>query len=88
MPSLGLGHRWHGPREFTFIVKHDIPYGLAYTPTKDDARHMAQLHRNKVRARLSRVSFDYPLPPYTFNWLTNLLEGQSMHSTQGVLIML
>ncbi|RVW66628.1 hypothetical protein CK203_063604 [Vitis vinifera] len=36
MISLGLGHRQQGPREFAFIVDHDIPYGLGYTPSKDD----------------------------------------------------
>ena len=43
IPGLGLGCHQQGPREFTFIVDHDIPYGLGYTPTKDDARHMVEL---------------------------------------------
>ena len=64
MPSWG----WVAatPREFTFTVDHDIPYGLGYTPTEDDACHMARLHRDKVRAHMSGVPFDYPLRPYTF----------------------
>ena len=62
----GLGHFQQGPHEFTFTVDHDIPYGLGYTPTEDDACHMAQLRRDRVRALLSRVPFDYPLLPYTF----------------------
>ena len=66
MPGLGLGRRQQGPREFTFTVDHDIPYGLGYTPTEDDARHMARLCQDRMRARLSGVSFDYPLCPYTF----------------------
>ena len=37
MPGLGLGHRQQGPREFTIIVYHEMPYGLGYTPSKDDA---------------------------------------------------
>ena len=41
MPILGLGGRQQGPREFTIIVDHDIPYGLGYIPTADDVRHMA-----------------------------------------------
>ncbi|RVW69127.1 hypothetical protein CK203_060690 [Vitis vinifera] len=40
LSGLGLGRRQHGPREFTFIVDYDIPYGLGYTPTKEDARYM------------------------------------------------
>ena len=66
MPSLGLGHRQQGPREFTFTVDHDIPYGLGYTPTEDDACHMVRLHWDRVRACLSGVPFDYPLHPCTF----------------------
>ena len=37
MPGLGLGRRQQGPREFTITVDHDMPYGLGYTPSEDDA---------------------------------------------------
>ena len=67
MPGLELGHRQQRPLEFTFIVDHGIPYGLGYTPTEDDACHMARLCRDKVRARLSRVPFDYSFRSYTFS---------------------
>ena len=66
MPVLGLGRCQQGPREFTFTIDHDIPYGLGYSPTEDDAHHMARLRRDRVRARLPGVPFDYPLHPYTF----------------------
>ena len=66
MPGLGLGRRKQGPREFTITVDHDISYGLGYIPTADDARHMARLRRERVRARMSGIPFDYPLRPYTF----------------------
>ena len=66
MPGLGLGRRQQGPREFTITVDHDISYGLGYIPTADDARHMARLRRERVRARMSGIPFDYPLSPYTF----------------------
>ena len=66
MLGLGLGLRQYGPREFSFIVDHDIPYRLGYTLSEGDAQHMAMLHQDRVRARLSRVPFDYPLRPYTF----------------------
>ena len=66
MTGLGLGHRQQGPREFAFTIVHDIPHGLGYTPSEDDAQHMAWLHRDRVRARLSGVPFDYPFRPYTF----------------------
>ena len=37
MPGLGLGRCQQGPREFTIIVDHDMPYGLGFTPSEDDA---------------------------------------------------
>ena len=64
--DLGLGRRQHGPREFTFIVDYDIPYGLGYTPMKEDACYMVRLCKDIVRARLFGVPFDYPLRLYTF----------------------
>ena len=87
MPGLGLGHHQQGLREFSFTIDHDIPYGLGYTSSKDDARHMAWLRRDRVRARLSRVLFDYPLSHILLSWLTILPEDQSMHPTQKELAM-
>ena len=52
MPGLRLGRRHQGLREFTFTADHDIPYGLGYTPIEDDARHVVQLRRDRVRAHL------------------------------------
>ena len=75
MPGLGLGCCQQGPRKFTFTVDHDIPYGLGYTPTKDDARHMVRLHQGRVRARPSRVPFDYPLRLYTFVLVDYFIRG-------------
>ena len=78
MPGLGLGHRQQGLCEFTFTVDHDIPYGLGYTLIEDDARRMGPLHRNRARACLSGVPFDYPTTRIPFNWMTTLLKDQSM----------
>ena len=85
MPGLGLGRRQQWPREFAFTIDHDIPYGLGYTPSKDDARHMAMLHRDRVRACLFGVPFDYPLRPYTFQLADYFTRG-SEHAphTEGV----
>ena len=85
MPGLGLGRRQQGPREFTIIVDHDMIYGLGYTPSEDDARHMAMLRRDRVRARLSEVPFDFPLRPYTFQLADYFTRG-SEHAphTKGV----
>ena len=75
MPGLGLGRHQQGSREFTFTVYHDISYGLGYTPIEDDARHMARLHWDRLRARLSGVPFDYPLRPYTFQLADYFIRG-------------
>ena len=75
MPGLGLGRRQQGPHEFTITIDHEIPYGLGYTPSEDDARHMAMLGRDRVRARLSGVPFDYPLGPYTFQLADYFTRG-------------
>ena len=85
MPGLGLGRRQQWPREFAFTIDHDIPYGLGYTPSEDDARHMAMLHRDRVRACLFGVPFDYPFRPYTFQ-LTDYFTRGSEHAshTEGV----
>ena len=75
MPGLGLGRRQQGLREFTITVDHDMPYGLGYTPSEDDARHMAMLCRDRVRARLSGVPFDCPLRPYSFQLADYFTRG-------------
>ena len=75
MPGLGLGRCQQGPREFSFTIDHNIPYGLGYTPSEDDAQHMVWLHRDRVRARLSGVPFDYPLCPYTFQLADYFTRG-------------
>ena len=75
MPGLGLGRRQQGPREFTFTIDHDIPYGLGYTLSEDDARHMAMLRRDRVRACLSGVPFNYPICPYTFQLADYFTRG-------------
>ena len=57
-----------------------MPYGLGYTPSEDDARRMAMLPRDRVRARLFGVPFDYPLRPYTFQLADYFTKG-SEHAT-------
>ena len=85
MPGLGLGRRQQGPREFTITVDHDISYGLGYIPTADDARHMARLRRERVRACMSGIPFDYPLRPYTFQLADYFIkESEYVPRTEGV----
>ena len=82
MPSLGLGRRQQGPREFVFTIDHDVPYGMGYTPSEEDAQNMAWLRRDRVRARLSRVPFDYPLRPYTLQ-STDYFVRRSEHAPRA-----
>ena len=73
--GLGLGCCQNGPREFTFTIDHDTSYGLGYIPTKEDARYMAWLRKDRVSDRLSGVPFDYPIRPYTFQLIDYFVRG-------------
>ena len=85
MPGLGLGRHQQGPREFSITIDHDIPYGLGYIPMADDAQHMARLHREKVRARMFGIPFDYPLHTYTFQLVDYFTRGSEYAPyTEGV----
>ena len=85
MLGLGMGCCHQGSCEFTFTVDHDLPYGLGYTPIEDNARHMAWLHLERVRARLFEVPFDYPLHPYTFQLADYFIKGlEHAPSTRGI----
>ena len=57
------------------MADHDTPYELGYIPTEDDARHMAQLRKDRAMAFLSRVPFDYPLRPYTLQLVEYFIRG-------------
>nr|CAN83135.1 hypothetical protein VITISV_027565 [Vitis vinifera] len=52
-----------------------MSYLPGYTPTEKDARYMARLRKDRVRARLSGVPFDYPLRPYTFQLIDYFVRG-------------
>ncbi|RVW21452.1 hypothetical protein CK203_110476 [Vitis vinifera] len=75
LPGIGLGRRQQGSHEFTFAVDHDTPYGLGYIPIEADARYMARLRRDRVRARMTGIPFDYPLRPYTFQLANYFIRG-------------
>ncbi|RVW87634.1 Retrovirus-related Pol polyprotein from transposon 297 [Vitis vinifera] len=75
LPGMGLDHRQQGPHEFTFAVDHNTPYGLGYISTEVDARYMARLRRDRVRARMTGIPFDYPLRPYTFQLADYFIRG-------------
>ncbi|RVW88107.1 hypothetical protein CK203_042911 [Vitis vinifera] len=67
LPDMGLGRRQHGPSEFMAFLDRDVPFGLGFIPTEAAYRHMARLHRERVRARLTHTPFYYPVRPYTMS---------------------
>ena len=59
--------------------------GLGYIPTEDDAGHMARLRRERVRAHMSGIPFDYPLRSYTFQFAYYFTRGSEYAPrTEGV----
>ena len=78
LPGFGLGQRQHGSSEFVTTIDHDIPFRLGFTPSNDDVRYMARLHKDRVRARLSSIPFDYPVHPYTFNLVDYFVRGSEI----------
>ena len=57
--GLGLGRRQQRIGEFIAAVSHDVPFGLGYTPTEADYQYMASIRRERLRARLLHILFDY-----------------------------
>ena len=52
-----------------------MSYGLGYTPTEEDVRHMARLRMERVRVCLSGIPFDYLLRLYTFCLANYFIRG-------------
>ena len=67
LPGLGLGRRQHASGEFIVVVDHDTPFGLGFVPTEADYKYMALLRKERLRACLLHMSFDYPIRPYKMN---------------------
>lgn len=59
--DMGLGLHQQGPSEFIATIDHDTTFGLGFIPTEADYPYMALLHKERVRARLSHMPFDYPI---------------------------
>ena len=62
--GLSLGHRRHGLGEFIATIDHDTPFGLGFFLIKADHRYMALLRKERLRARLLHMPFDYLVRPY------------------------
>ncbi|RVW33052.1 Transposon Ty3-I Gag-Pol polyprotein [Vitis vinifera] len=84
MPSLGLGRRQHGPMDFVVTIDHDTPFGFGFVPIEADYRYMAQLHKERVRARLACTLFDYPVHPYRSSLADHFIRGSELgNETSG-----
>ena len=64
LPGLGLGHYQHGSREFIATIDHDTPFGLGFVPTEADYRYIALLRKERLKAHLLHMPFDYLIRPY------------------------
>ncbi|KAL6345765.1 hypothetical protein AAG906_017513 [Vitis piasezkii] len=65
--GLGLGLCQHGSGEFIGAVDHDTPFSLGFVPIEADYEYMAQLRKERVRARLTHTPFNYPVHPYSMS---------------------
>nr|CAN82997.1 hypothetical protein VITISV_013264 [Vitis vinifera] len=75
LPGMRLGRRQQGPSEFIAAIDHDTTFGLGFIPIEADYRHMARLHKERVRARLSHTPFDYPIRPYRMSLADYFVRG-------------
>ncbi|KAL6345470.1 hypothetical protein AAG906_017190 [Vitis piasezkii] len=64
--------------EFVTTIDHDTHFGLGFTPSKDDVHYMARLCRDRVRAQLFGIPFDYLIRPYTFNLADYFVRGSEI----------
>ena len=59
LPGFRLGRRQHGSSEFVTTVDHDTPFDLGFVPIKADYIYMVLFRKEKLRARLLHMPFDY-----------------------------
>ena len=86
LPGMGLGRRQHGPSEFLAFLDHDVSFGLGFIPTKADYRYMARLRIERVRARLTRMLFYYPVRPYTMSLADYFVRALEPHAPSDGII--
>ena len=59
------------------MMDHDSPFGLGYILMEVDFKYMAQLHKERIMARLSHMPMDYPLHPYTMCLADDFVKASS-----------
>ena len=57
--GLGLRRHQHGSKEFIATVDHDTYLSLGFVPTKTDYRYMVFLRKERLKAHLLHMPFDY-----------------------------
>ena len=62
--GFGLGRRQHGFSEFVTTIDYDTPFGLGYVPIEAYYRYMVLLCKERLRAQLLHMPFDYPIRLY------------------------
>ena len=65
--GLIIRHRQHGLGEFIATVDHDTPFGIGFVLIEADYRYMEFLRKERLRARLLYMPFDYLIQPYRMN---------------------
>ena len=55
-----------------------MTFGLGFIPTEVDYHYMARLRKERVRARLSHASFDYPIRPYMMSLVDYFVRGSEI----------
>ena len=80
MPGIGLGQHQHEPSEFIVVVDHDAPFGLGFIPIESNYRYMTQLHKERVRAQLSHIPFDYHVCSYNMSLVDYFVRVSELQS--------
>ena len=68
------------------ILNHDVPFGVGFIPTMVDYQYMAQLRKEKVKARLTHTPFDYFVCPYTMSLADYFMSAsESQMPSDGII---
>ena len=86
LPGLGLGLCQHGSGEFIGAVDHDTPFSLGFVPIEVDYEYMAQLRKERVRARLTHTPFNYPVCPYSMSLADYFVRAPELQTRSGGII--
>ena len=75
-----LGCHQHGPREFIATVDHYTHFRLGFIPIEFNYRYMTLLHKERLRACLFHILFDYLVHLYRMRLAYYFVRTVEMHS--------